>query len=285
LKTPQLIAAALCLFGLALGIAACGDDDDERLTDEEYFAEVDTLNQDFEQTLEQDVFAAETAKEGVDSFLGAAQGIQDGLADLEPPEDLQDPHDAYVAGVDDAVEYLEGVSEDTPEDAPADELESILFADEEAFVAVEEAECELTSIAEEREIELEFLFCDESAGPEAAGDNPVAVEATEFEFTLDGEFSTDTTGFVLTNAGEQPHEAFISMIPEDADLEELLASEETPEGVVDVGGTFSEPGVESGFAFEEPLEPGRYVMLCFVEDEETGQPHAALGMVAEFTVE
>ena len=33
------------------------------------------------------------------------------------------------------------------------------------------------------------------------------------------------------------------------------------------------------------LEPGRYVLLCFVPDEETGQPHALLGMVEEFTVE
>jgi hypothetical protein len=30
--------------------------------------------------------------------------------------------------------------------------------------------------------------------------------------------------------------------------------------------------------------PGNYVILCFVEDPESGSPHFALGMLSEFTV-
>jgi hypothetical protein len=32
------------------------------------------------------------------------------------------------------------------------------------------------------------------------------------------------------------------------------------------------------------LTPGTYIALCFVPDEQTGAPHAAMGMVAIFTV-
>ena len=153
-----------------------------------------------------------------------------------------------------------------------------------AFLAVaacgDDDDDDATATATEEATEAEIEGAD-------AGDNPVAVEATEFQFTLDTDFFVDTTGFTLTNSGEQPHEAFIVRISEDAVVDELLASEEEqPEGLeAEVGGTFAEPGNEAGFGFEEPLEPGRYLMLCFVEDEETGQPHALLGMVAEFTVE
>jgi hypothetical protein len=284
----------LALLGMiaaigTLAVAACGDDDDDdRLSDEEYFTEVDELNRGLDEAFESEIFSAPTAKEGIEAFAASAVDIQEGLEDLNPPEDVQEAHDNYVDGVDSAVDFLEQAAEDTPEDASIDELETILFGEGDPFVEVNDAECELAGIAEEKGIELEFLVCEEEAeGAEAAGDNPVGVEAVEFQFNVDGEFSAESSGFTLTNAGEQPHEAFIVRISEDANVDELLASEEEqPEGVEgEVGGTFAEPGDEAGFGFEEPLEPGRYLMVCFVEDEETGQPHALLGMVHEFTVE
>jgi hypothetical protein len=48
--TPQLITGALCLALLAIGLAACGDDDDDALSDEQYFAEADQLNGELDQT-------------------------------------------------------------------------------------------------------------------------------------------------------------------------------------------------------------------------------------------
>lgn len=277
----------LALFAAGAIAVACGDDDDDdRLSQEEYFAEVDTLNGDVDASAEE-AFSAETADEGIDVLVTAVDTFEEGLRDLNPPEDIEDLHDQYVAAVDEFTDFLEGASEDVEEGAPIDELQNVLFAgDNDPFVDIEAIECELVGVADEAGIALEFLSCPEEAeGPEAAGDNPVAVEASEFQFTLDGEFSADTTGLVLTNAGEQPHEAALMKVPEDLDIEAALASEEEPEGVEEVGGTFAEPGEEAGLGFEEPLEPGRYVLLCFVPDEETGEPHAALGMVAEFTVE
>ncbi|HET9201065.1 MAG TPA: hypothetical protein VFO84_08845 [Dehalococcoidia bacterium] len=286
---PCLLAAA---GALAIGLAACGDDDDDRLSDEEYFAEVDQLNRGLDEAFENEIFAAETAKAGIESFATAAGEIQEGLSNLTPPEDVQEAHDNYVEGVDGAVDFLEQAAEDTPEDASIDELEDILFGEGDPFVEVNEAECELAGIAEEKGIELEFLVCELGEEGEEGGDpgdNPVAVEGTEFEFSFeDGAFTTETTGIVFTNAGEQPHEVVVATVEGDTTVEEIIetvANEEEPEGVTDIAGTGAGPGGEGALAFEEPLEPGRYVMLCFVPDEETGDPHAALGMAAEFTVE
>jgi hypothetical protein len=294
-----LFAILVGLTAISL-VASCGDDDgDDRLTEEEYFAEVETLNRDLDQAFEEEVFRAETAKQSVDAFLAAAEDVQNGLADLEPPEDLEDAHQAYVDGVNDVVEYLEGLSEETPEDAPSVELESILGSDEEAFASVGEAECNLVDIAEERDIALEFLTCDEEESGEEgdgtdAGDTPVAVEATEFEFAIDGEFTSETTGIVFTNAGEQPHELRVEQLIElggvtaptaDEIVEAVRENGEYPEGTNSIANTGAGPGEEGALAFEEPLAPGRYVLVCFVPDEESDEPHAALGMVAEFTVE
>jgi hypothetical protein len=119
------------------------------------------------------------------------------------------------------------------------------------------------------------------AEPEA---NEVAVEATEFEFILDGEFTTDTTGLTLTNTGEQDHEARIFAIPAAAVLEEVLASE-IDAGEVQFPAAHAGPGFEDVMVFEKPLLPGRYLLLCFITDPASGQEHVQLGMVVDFTVE
>ena len=126
----------------------------------------------------------------------------------------------------------------------------------------------------------------EAEATEAAGDTPVRVEATEFEFALDGEFSPGDTGFTWTNRGEQGHEARVFAISQFADVDELLESEiDEGEITVHAEGLSLGPGGEGSVAFVAPLLPGRYLMLCFVTDEETGEEHAQLGMVEEFTVE
>jgi hypothetical protein len=129
---------------------------------------------------------------------------------------------------------------------------------------------------------------DDTATPEAteagAEPNDVAVEATEFEFILDGEFTTGTTGLTLTNTGQQDHEARIFAIPAAAVLEEVLASE-IDAGEVQFPAAHAGPGFEDVMVFEEPLLPGRYLLLCFITDPASGQEHVQLGMVVDFTVE
>ena len=124
---------------------------------------------------------------------------------------------------------------------------------------------------------------------EVVGDNIVPVDAVDFAFEYDASAINDeTAGFSFANAGEQDHELVLFKIPEDLDIEATLAepTEGLPEGFEEQGGTGAAPG-ETGppIEFTEPLEAGRYLMLCFIEDEETGQPHALLGMLSEFTIE
>ena len=74
-------------------------------------------------------------------------------------------------------------------------------------------------------------------------------------------------------------------VPEDLDIEAAILSGEEPAGIEDVGiGGPWDPGTDTTAVFTEPLAAGRYAMLCFVSDAE-GVPHAALGMINEFTIE
>jgi hypothetical protein len=109
----------------------------------------------------------------------------------------------------------------------------------------------------------------------------------EFAFVFNRSEITDgNIAFRVTNEGEQQHEVIIATVPADADLQELIQSPETPEGVEFLGfyGP-ADPGDATNLVFADDLEAGRYALFCFLEDEETGQPHAALGMVSEFTIE
>jgi len=121
------------------------------------------------------------------------------------------------------------------------------------------------------------------------GVDVVDLELNEFSF----EFDTQKTrgggfAFSIKNSGDQAHEVVLVKVPEDLDIEAALESEDQPEGVEDIAsnGPFP-PGDEGTLVFDEPLEPGRYVLLCFLPDSEDpeGTQHANKGMWAEFTVE
>ena len=80
-------------------------------------------------------------------------------------------------------------------------------------------------------------------------------------------------------------EAAVVRIAGDEPLQALFASEEGFESIelVAVAGPY-DPGTEATVVFTESLSPGRYALLCFVEDPESGLPHVALGMFSEFEV-
>jgi|TARA_B100000315_G_C14144924_1_gene393051 hypothetical protein len=52
-----------------------------------------------------------------------------------------------------------------------------------------------------------------------------------------------------------------------------------------VGGLQATMPGETGWGAVLDLAPGDYALVCFVEDPETGAPHAALGMTSSFTVQ
>jgi hypothetical protein len=216
----------------------------------------------------------------MDEYLAVAE-------ELSPPDDAEDAHDAFLEAARDARENVAETIDETADDAPSSDLIKLIFHDN-PFAEVDEAACDLVEIAEAQSIALEAFTCDLSPGADVAGDNAVTVDVSEFTFNIESAPTTDTTGFVLTNSGEQPHEIALVRVDLDLTLNELvelaMTSEETPEGITDVGFTSGYPGEEHGLALEGPLTPGRYVMLCFFPDVD-GTPHVAKGMIAEFTVE
>jgi hypothetical protein len=119
------------------------------------------------------------------------------------------------------------------------------------------------------------------------GADVVAVQANEFAFSLEkAEFHGGRIALKVENVGQQLHHVVIEKAPEDFDIEEALQSDEPPD-LVRLGGTPPwGAGETATITFTEELEPGRYILLCFMPDtddpEET--PHVLKGMHAEFRV-
>lgn len=122
------------------------------------------------------------------------------------------------------------------------------------------------------------------------------LEATGVDYEYEGipdSIGSGTVAVTFQNEGEELHEIGLARINDDVTLsvEELLAlpEEEAMTMVTFAGAAFADAG-NSDTTFLR-LEPGRYAAVCFIpegttrEQEGSGPPHFALGMLAEFTVE
>lgn len=113
----------------------------------------------------------------------------------------------------------------------------------------------------------------------------------DFEFELSESVSAGEQTIHVVNEGPQPHEVAVVQLAPDASVEDFMAaiqpgseSEGPPPGMPVGGLQVIDPGAEGYFT--TTFESGsRYALICFHPDQETGQPHAALGMVQTFTVE
>ncbi len=131
------------------------------------------------------------------------------------------------------------------------------------------------------------------AVPVPAGTTLVHIDANEFAFGVDTSKINGKFAFEFANVGKQHHEMGLAKIQADANIDDLLKlaaaspNGEPPDGAEFITGTDADPGDTTTIVFAKALEPGRYLMVCFVPDEtegENGTPHALKGMVKEFTV-
>ena len=107
----------------------------------------------------------------------------------------------------------------------------------------------------------------------------------EYTFTLARDTLTAQPAIILhgLNAGAEAHEIAVLTLPEGASVEDLFADGPPPAGLTFHGAIELGPG-EEGDLVLEGLEPGVYTLVCFFETPD-GEVHAALGMVAELTIE
>jgi len=124
------------------------------------------------------------------------------------------------------------------------------------------------------------------------------VDVTAKEYAYDGipdELEAGPTSFEFANEGKELHELGMVRVNDGVTetTDELLAlpEEQVMEKITFMGSpAFADPG--SGEYKVVDLEPGRYIVACFVPVGTTSQeappvdgpPHAFQGMVAEFTV-
>ena len=120
----------------------------------------------------------------------------------------------------------------------------------------------------------------------------------EYDFTLEGTLTPGSHVLAVTNVGAQPHEMFMASAPEPV-TEEQIAQ------ILDLEMQGATPAPESGIPNPETflpvasmtplsmgktgwipvtLEPGTYIVICFVPDIASGMPHAFEGMYEVFTV-
>lgn len=114
----------------------------------------------------------------------------------------------------------------------------------------------------------------------------VVVDMQEFAFSMPDMVKPGEQTWEVRNVGEQVHHMAVFQVKEGYTLEDVTAFMEDQEGeppLEDVANTaVLSPGVTNYVTYDLP--PGRYLVLCFLPDYETGQPHFLLGMMDDFVV-
>jgi hypothetical protein len=125
----------------------------------------------------------------------------------------------------------------------------------------------------------------------AGGEEPKygsEVEAKDFAFTLPTLKAGETT-IEFKNNGPSPHEMTLYKVAAGktaADAQTFLAGTAPPAGPPPFSGAGGGAAIAPGSSTFPTinLEPGTYIVTCFVPDPKTGKPHIALGMFSSFDV-
>lgn len=277
--------SAVCLAIVLVG-AACGDDDDDGSTTDESAAETsdemteETSEETTEETTEDesDDISAEAA-----AFCTSGPMVDEALAPEEP-----DP------------ETVEAALTQAEADAPEALADSVTLA---ATTIREILETGNFDLFEGEEFQAALADIDGFYVSDC-GFADLGLVAVEYSYDgIPEGADAGQTVMSLTNDGTEVHEAFVARINDDVDLtaEELLAlpEDEAETMVTETAFLFAPPGASDSSALD--LEPGRYLVACFIPvgttpdnlpeveaafeaGEELAPPHFTEGMFAEFEV-
>jgi hypothetical protein len=123
-------------------------------------------------------------------------------------------------------------------------------------------------------------------GTALPADNTIRLTEFAFEVPDDLDWSKPVR---VENVGQQPHEVAIYAIAEGktyADVQAFMASQAPsgPPPFSPAGGvTTMSAGSQAGMELD--LDPGSYVLLCFITDPASGAPHFVQGMMQEIVID
>lgn len=116
----------------------------------------------------------------------------------------------------------------------------------------------------------------------------VTIDMLDFSYNLSHPLTAGKQTIRVNNKGQQPHELFLARLAPGKGVDDLLASlaPDAPADAIDwqaLGGISAlESGDHAYFAVD--LEPGRYALVCFAPDHDSGAPHFMMGMAQEIEI-
>jgi hypothetical protein len=118
-------------------------------------------------------------------------------------------------------------------------------------------------------------------------DATITVQMSDFHFDMPDTLPAGEAVFKIINDGPEPHEWNLLRLVEGATKDDVMAFMHAPAGpppFVPVGGINGLDAGRTGYV-EFDFEPGTYIAICHIPSPAAeGNPHSALGMIKEFTV-
>jgi len=143
-----------------------------------------------------------------------------------------------------------------------------------------------------------FTIAESDADPVEAPEADVTAELTEFAFALPETMDAGPQTWEISNIGKQPHELMIFKVEDDANLEDVTAkfmdaimaasSQQAgpPQMPYESAFSWSPMSPDTHAWVEVDLEPGTYVVICFIPDLSSQEmvSHFQHGMIKLITV-
>jgi uncharacterized cupredoxin-like copper-binding protein len=127
-----------------------------------------------------------------------------------------------------------------------------------------------------------------NVGQVSAPKADVDVVMKDFTFGLPSTLKSGPLTYKVTNEGLQPHEMAMMKLAPGQTIDDVKAALQSPSGGPPPGDFVGGAGAlapGSSAWLRMSLEPGNYVVVCFVPDPASGKAHAELGMITPFTVQ
>lgn len=130
-------------------------------------------------------------------------------------------------------------------------------------------------------------FDEEQYLPEEIQGEQVVVDvgSIDFAFQLDQTTLTNAPYVILRghNEGTVAHEMIVVRLPAGATVEQALSGQVSESQIDFIGQVTMAPGASDDLVLVN-LDPGTYTLFCLIAEPD-GTPHAAMGMVAQFTID